>query len=318
MRRLRRTPLIRELVREVTVSKADLIQPLFVEEALTKNTPISSMPGQIRFSLSSLEREAIELKDRGVRSILLFGIPSHKDDDGSRACDSEGIVQKSIESLKEQLGDDIVVGTDVCLCQYTSHGHCGIVRDGLVENDETLKRLADIAVSHARAGADLVAPSAMIDGQVAAIRGALDDNGFKDTSILAYAAKHSSSFFGPFREAAFSKPEFGDRRTYQMDYANPEMAMREIALDIKEGADMIMVKPALAYLDVIYRAKKRFRMPMAAYNVSGEFAMLKAAAREGWIDEKSAILEVLTAIKRAGADMIITYHAKEAAEWLQS
>lgn len=318
MRRLRRTPLIRELVREVTVSKADLIQPLFVEEALTKNTPISSMPGQIRFSLSSLEREAIELKDRGVRSILLFGIPSHKDDDGSRACDSEGIVQKSIESLKEQLGDDIVVGTDVCLCQYTSHGHCGIVRDGLVENDETLKRLADIAVSHARAGADLVAPSAMIDGQVAAIRGALDDNGFKDTSILAYAAKHSSSFFGPFREAAFSKPQFGDRRTYQMDYANPEMAMREIALDIKEGADMIMVKPALAYLDVIYRAKKRFRMPMAAYNVSGEFAMLKAAAREGWIDEKSAILEVLTAIKRAGADMIITYHAKEAAEWLQS
>ena len=318
MRRLRRTPLIRELVREVTVSKADLIQPLFVEEALTKNTPISSMPGQIRFSLSSLEREAIELKDRGVRSILLFGIPSHKDDDGSRACDSEGIVQKSIESLKEQLGDDIVVGTDVCLCQYTSHGHCGIVRDGLVENDETLKRLADTAVSHARAGADLVAPSAMIDGQVAAIRGALDDNGFKDTSILAYAAKHSSSFFGPFREAAFSKPRFGDRRTYQMDYANPEMAMREIALDIKEGADMIMVKPALAYLDVIYRAKKRFRMPMAAYNVSGEFAMLKAAAREGWIDEKSAILEVLTAIKRAGADMIITYHAKEATEWLQS
>jgi len=318
MRRLRRTPLIRELVREVTVSKADLIQPLFVEEALTKNTPISSMPGQIRFSLSSLEREAIELKDRGVRSILLFGIPSHKDDDGSRACDSEGIVQKSIESLKEQLGNDIVVGTDVCLCQYTSHGHCGIVRDGLVENDETLKRLADTAVSHARAGTDLVAPSAMIDGQVAAIRGALDDNGFKDTSILAYAAKHSSSFFGPFQEAAFSKPQFGDRRTYQMDYANPEMAMREIALDIKEGADMIMVKPALAYLDVIYRAKKRFRMPMAAYNVSGEFAMLKAAAREGWIDEKSAILEVLTAIKRAGADMIVTYHAKEAAEWLQS
>src|SRR2546427_10107451 len=199
MRRLRRTPLIRELVREVTVSKADLLQPLFVQEALTKNTPISSMPGQIRFSLSSLEREAIELKDRGVRSILLFGIPSYKDDDGSRACDSEGIVQKSIESLKEQLGDDMVVGNDVCLCQYTSHGHCGIVRDGLVENDETLNRLADTAVSHARAGAGLVASSAMIDGQVAAIREALDDNGFKDTSILAYAAKHSSSFFGPFR-----------------------------------------------------------------------------------------------------------------------
>ena len=224
----------------------------------------------------------------------------------------------SIESLKEELGDEMVVGTDVCLCQYTSHGHCGIVRNGLVENDSTLKRLAAIAVSHAKAGADLVAPSAMVDGQVAAIREALDDNGFKDTAILAYAAKHSSSFFGPFREAAFSKPQFGDRRTYQIDYSNPDMAMREIALDIKEGADMIMVKPALAYLDIIYRAKRRFRMPMAAYNVSGEYAMLKAAAREGWIEEKPAILEVLTAIKRAGADMIITYHAKEVGEWLQS
>ena len=318
MRRLRRTPLIRELVREVAVSKSDLIQPLFVEEGLSRNVPISSMPGQTRFSLSSLEKEAIDLKDRGVGSVLLFGIPKHKDDNGSNAYDPEGIVQKSIESLKGQLDDEIVIGTDVCLCQYTSHGHCGIVKDALVENDETLKRLADTAVSHARAGADLVAPSAMIDGQVAAIREALDDNGFKDTGILAYAAKHSSSFFGPFREAAFSKPQLGDRRTYQMDYSNPEMAMREIALDIKEGADIIMVKPALAYLDIIYRAKRRFRMPMAAYNVSGEYAMLKAAAREGWIEEKPAILEVLTAIKRAGADMIITYHAKEAAEWLQS
>jgi porphobilinogen synthase len=318
MRRLRRTPLIRELVREVTVAKSDLIQPLFVEEGLIKNAPISSMPGQARFTLSSLDKEAIDLKDRGIRSVLLFGIPRRKDDEGSSASDPEGIVQQSIETLKEQLGDEIIIGTDVCLCQYTSHGHCGIVRDGLIENDETLKRLAETAVSHARAGADLVAPSAMIDGQVAAIREALDDNGFKDTGILAYAAKHSSSFFGPFREAAFSKPQFGDRRTYQMDYSNPEMAMREIALDIKEGADMIMVKPALAYLDIIYRAKRRFRMPIAAYNVSGEFAMLKAAAREGWIDEKPAILEVLTAIKRAGADMIITYHAKEAAEWLPS
>jgi len=318
MRRLRRTPLIRELVREVTVTKSDLIQPVFVEEDLSKNAPIPSMPGQTRFSLSSLEKEALDLKDRGVRSVLLFGIPRLKNNDGSSAYEPEGIVQKSIESLKDQLGDEIVVGTDVCLCQYTSHGHCGIVSDGMVENDETLKRLADTAVSHARAGADLVAPSAMIDGQVASIREALDDNGFKDTPILAYAAKHSSSFFRPFREAAFSRPQFGDRRTYQMDYSNPEMAMREIALDIKEGADMIMVKPALAYLDIIYRAKKRFQMPMAAYNVSGEYAMLKAAAREGWIDEKSAILEVLTAIKRAGADMIITYHAKEAAEWLQS
>ena len=318
MRRLRRTPLMRELVREVTVSKSDLIQPIFVEEGLSKNTPISTMPGQSRFSLSSVKKEAQDLKDRGVRSVLLFGIPTHKDEEGSGASNPRGIVQLSIESLKEELGDEMVVGTDVCLCQYTSHGHCGIVRNGLVENDSTLKRLAAIAVSHAKAGADLVAPSAMVDGQVAAIREALDDNGFKDTAILAYAAKHSSSFFGPFREAAFSKPQFGDRRTYQMDYSNPEMAMREIALDIKEGADIIMVKPALAYLDIIYRAKRRFRMPMAAYNVSGEYAMLKAAAREGWIEEKSAILEVLTAIKRAGADMIITYHAKEAAEWLQS
>jgi porphobilinogen synthase len=318
MRRLRRTPLIRELVREIIVSKSDLIQPLFVEEGLSSNAPISSMPGQTRFSLSSLEKEAVALRERGVRSVLLFGIPSLKNDEGSSSYDPEGIVQRSIETLRDQLGDEIVVGTDVCLCQYTSHGHCGIIRDGMVENDETLKRLAETAVSHARAGADIVAPSAMIDGQVAAIRQALDDNGFRDTAILAYAAKHSSSFFGPFREAAFSKPQFGDRRTYQMDYSNPEMAMREIALDIKEGADMIMVKPAMAYLDVIYRAKERFRMPMAAYNVSGEYAMLKAAAREGWIDEKSAILEVLTAIKRAGADMIITYHAKEAAEWLQS
>jgi porphobilinogen synthase len=318
MRRLRRNPLIRELVREVTVSKSHLIQPLFVEEGLISNAPISSMPGQTRFSPSSLEKEAVALKERGVRSVLLFGIPSLKNDEGSSSYDPKGIVQRSIETLRDQLGDKIVVGTDVCLCQYTSHGHCGIIRDGMVENDETLKRLAETAVSHARAGADIIAPSAMIDGQVAAIRQALDDNGFKDTAILAYAAKHSSSFFGPFREAAFSKPQFGDRRTYQMDYSNPEMAMREIALDIREGADMIMVKPALAYLDVIYRAKKRFRMPMAAYNVSGEYSMLKAAAREGWIDEKSAILEVLTGIKRAGADMIITYHAKEAAEWLQS
>ena len=318
MRRLRRTPLVRELVREVNVSKSDLIQPVFVEEDLIRSAPISSMPGQTRFSISSIGKEALDLKERGIRTIILFGIPKNKDDQGSEAYDAVGIVQRSVENLKEQLGDEIVIGTDVCLCQYTSHGHCGIVRDGVVENDATLKRLADTAVSHARAGADLVAPSAMIDGQVAAIREALDDNGFKDTAILAYAAKHSSAFFGPFREAAFSKPQFGDRRTYQMDYSNPEMAMREIALDIKEGADMIMVKPALAYLDIIHRAKKRFQMPLAAYNVSGEYAMLKAAAREGWIDEKAAILEVLTAIKRAGADIIITYHAKEAAEWLQS
>jgi porphobilinogen synthase len=251
-----------------------------------------------------------------VKSVILFGIPRVKDEIGSAAYDPNGVVQKTIRDLKDQFGDELVVFTDVCMCQYISHGHCGLVIDGRIDNDETLQKLAEVAVSHARAGADMVAPSAMIDGQVKTIRQALDDNGFKDAAVMAYAAKHASSFFGPFREAAFSTPKFGDRRTYQMDYSNPEEALREIALDVKEGADMIMVKPALAYLDIIYRAKKRFRMPTAAYNVSGEFSMIKAAAREGWIDEKSAILEVLTSIKRAGADMILTYHALEAAEWL--
>jgi porphobilinogen synthase len=251
-----------------------------------------------------------------VKSIILFGIPTIKNEIGSAAYDPNGVVQKTIHDLKDQFGDELVVFTDVCMCQYISHGHCGLVIDGRIDNDGTLPKLAEVAVSHARAGADMVAPSAMIDGQVKAIRQALDDNGFKDVAVMAYAAKHASSFFGPFREAAFSTPKFGDRRTYQMDYSNPEEALREIALDIKEGADMIMVKPALAYLDIIYRAKERFRMPTAAYNVSGEFSMIKAAAREGWIDEKSAIMEVLTSIKRAGADMILTYHALEAAEWL--
>ena len=316
MRRLRRTPLIRELVREVTLSKADLIQPLFVEEGLTRNAQIPTMPGQYRLAPDSLAHEAGGLNDNGVRAVLLFGIPAHKDELGSAAGDSKGVVQRSVEKVKEELGDELVVLTDVCLCQYTSHGHCGVVRGGVVDNDETLKRLGEIAVSHARSGADIVAPSAMIDGQVKTIREALDDSGFKDVGILAYAAKHASAFFGPFREAAFSSPQFGDRRSYQMDYSNPEEALREIALDIREGADMIMVKPALANLDVIYRAKRRFGMPTAAYNVSGEYAMLKAAAREGWIDEKAAVLEVLTGIKRAGADLVVTYHAKEAAEWL--
>ncbi len=248
--------------------------------------------------------------------MILFGIPRVKDEMGSSASDPKGVVQKAIEEVKDQFRDQVAVVTDVCMCQYTSHGHCGIVHDGIVENDETLKRLGEIAVSHARAGADVVAPSAMVDGQIGEIRTALDDSGYKEVAILAYSAKHASSFFSPFREAAFSSPAFGDRRTYQMDYSNPEEALREIALDVAEGADMIMVKPALAYLDLIHRAKERFRMPTAAYNVSGEFSMVKAAAREGWIDEKSAVLEILTGIKRAGADMIITYHAGEAAEWL--
>ncbi len=316
MRRLRRTPLIRELVREVRLDRSDLIQPIFVEEGLKTEAPIPSMPGQRRQAPSTVQREVARLVDIGVKSVILFGIPSVKDETGSAAYGPNGVVQRTIQNLKDQYADDLVVLTDVCMCQYTSHGHCGLVSDGRIDNDATLPRLAEIAVSHARAGADMVAPSAMIDGQVKTIRHALDDNGFKDVAVMAYAAKHASSFFGPFREAAFSTPKFGDRRTYQMDYSNPEEALREIALDIKEGADVIMVKPALSYLDIIYRAKKRFQMPTAAYNVSGEFSMIKAAAREGWIDEKSAILEVLTSIKRAGADMILTYHAMEAAEWL--
>ena len=316
MRRLRRTPLIRELVREVRLDRLDLIQPIFVEEGLKTDAPIPSMPGQRRQSPSTVTREVTRLVDKGVKSVILFGIPIVKDEIGSAGYDPKGVVQKTIFDLKEQFGDELVVVTDVCICQYTSHGHCGLVSAGRIDNDETLPKLAAVAVSHARAGADMVAPSAMIDGQVKTIRQALDDNGFKDVAVMAYAAKHASSFFGPFREAAFSTPKFGDRKTYQMDYSNPEEALREIALDIKEGADMIMVKPALAYLDIIYRAKKRFQMPTAAYNVSGEFSMIKAAAREGWIDEKTAILEVLTSIKRAGADMILTYHAMEAAEWL--
>ena len=316
MRRLRRTPLIRELVREVRLDRSDLIQPMFVEEGLKTDAPIPSMPGQRRHSSTTIGREVTRLVDKGVKSVILFGIPTVKDENGSAAYDPSGVVQRTIQDLKDQYGDELVVFTDVCMCQYTSHGHCGLVSDGRIDNDATLPKLAEIAVSHARAGADVVGPSAMIDGQVKTIRQALDDNGFKDVAVMAYSAKHASSFFGPFREAAFSTPKFGDRRTYQMDYSNPEEALREIALDIKEGADVIMVKPALSYLDIIYRAKKKFRMPTAAYNVSGEFSMIKAAAREGWIDEKSAIMEVLASIKRAGADMILTYHAMEAAEWL--
>ncbi len=316
MRRLRRTSVIRELVREVQLQKSDLIQPLFVEEDLANDVAISTMPGQRRLSPSSVVREVDGLVERGVKAVILFGIPRVKDETGSSADLAEGVVQRTIRQLKDELGDGIVLMADVCMCQYTSHGHCGIVRDGEIDNDETLKRLTSIAVSYAHEGVDVVGPSAMIDGQVKTIRDVLDDHGFKDTAIMAYAAKHASSFFGPFREAAFSAPEFGDRRSYQMDYSNPEEALREVALDVQEGADMIMVKPALAYLDIIHRVKERFEMPTAAYNVSGEFSMVKAAAREGWIDEKSAVLEILTSIKRAGADMILTYHAKEAAEWL--
>ncbi len=316
MRGLRRTSVIRDLVREVRLEKSDLIQPIFIEEDLTADSLISTMPGQKRLAPSSVLEETESLVEKGIKAIILFGIPRVKDEYGSSADVEDGVVQTAIRGLKDELGDDVLVMADVCMCQYTNHGHCGIVRDGEIDNDETLKRLANIAVSFAREGVDVVGPSAMIDGQVNTIRQALDDHGFKDTAIMAYAAKHASSFFGPFREAAFSAPEFGDRRSYQMDYSNPEEAIREVALDIQEGADIVMVKPALAYLDIVRRVKERFSMPTAAYNVSGEFSMVKAAAREGWIDEKSAVLEILTSIKRAGADMILTYHAKEAAEWL--
>ena len=316
MRRLRRTSIIRDLVREVRLEKSDLIQPLFVDEQLKTDAPISTMPGLRRLSPDSMIRETSGLLEKGVKAVILFGIPRTKDDTGSCADLADGVVQNAIRQLRDQLGNDVVVMADVCMCQYTSHGHCGIVRDGEIDNDETLQRLAKISVSYAREGVDVVAPSAMIDGQVSKIRHALDDEGFKDTAIMAYAAKHASSFFGPFREAAFSAPEFGDRKTYQMDYSNPAEAIREVELDIREGADIVMVKPALAYLDVIHRVKERFAMPTAAYNVSGEYSMVKAAAREGWIDEKLAVLEILTGIKRAGADMILTYHAKEAADWL--
>jgi porphobilinogen synthase len=316
MRRLRKTSVIRELVREVQLQKSDLVQPMFIEEDLTSDAPISTMPGQRRLAPSTVVREGSSLVEKGVKAIILFGIPRVKDEVGSSADLVNGVVQRAIHQLKDELADEIVVMADVCMCQYTSHGHCGIIRDGSVDNDQTLKRLGSIAVSYAQEGADVVAPSAMIDGQVKTIRQELDDHGFKETAIMAYAAKHASSFFGPFREAAFSAPEFGDRRSYQMDYSNPEEALREVALDIQEGADIVMVKPALAYLDVIHRVKHQFSMPTAAYNVSGEYSMVKAAAREGWIDEKSAVLEILTSIRRAGADMILTYHAKEAAEWL--
>ena len=316
MRRLRRTSVIRDLVREFQLQKSDLIQPLFIEEDLAADTPISTMPGQRRLSPGSVIREATALADRGIKAVILFGIPRVKDEAGSSADFAGGVVQKAIRQLKSELASDVVVMADVCMCQYTNHGHCGIVRNGEIDNDLTLERLASIAVSYAQEGVDVVGPSAMIDGQVKTIREALDDHGFKDVAIMAYAAKHASSFFGPFREAAFSAPEFGDRRSYQMDYSNPDEAIREVALDIQEGADIVMVKPALAYLDIVRRVKERFSMPTAAYNVSGEFSMVKAAAREGWIDEKSAVLEILTSIKRAGADMILTYHAKEAAEWL--
>ncbi len=314
-RRLRRSAGLRRLLRETTLSPSDFVYPLFVVPGQDVREEISSMPGQYHFSLDRLAAEAEELRSLGVPAVLLFGLPSTKDDVGSEAYADDGIVQEAVRTLKTA-DQELVVMTDVCLCEYTSHGHCGVIVDGDVDNDSSLELLARTAVSHARAGADVVAPSDMMDGRVAAIRAALDEAGLSQTPIMAYAAKYASAFYGPFREAADSAPQFGDRRGYQMDPSNAREALREIETDIAEGADIVMVKPALAYLDVVSQARQRFDLPLAAYNVSGEYAMVHAAAANGWIDGPRAALEVLTSIKRAGADIIITYHAKEAARWL--
>jgi len=316
-RRLRRTEAMRRLVRETRLSPEGFVYPLFVGGGQGVRNAIASMPGQHQLSLDQLPAEAAELRSLGIPAVLLFGIPSMKDEQGSGAYADDGIVQEAVRALK-QADPELLVITDVCLCEYTSHGHCGVVKDGEVDNDATLPLLARTALSQAQAGADMVAPSAMMDGQVAAIRQALDEGGFPHIPIMAYAAKYASAFYGPFREAAESAPQFGDRRGYQMDPPNAREALREIEADVAEGADIVMVKPALAYLDVLARARERFDLPLAAYNVSGEYAMIKAAAANGWLDERRVTLEALTAIKRAGADIIITYHAKEAARWLQS
>ena len=312
LRRLRRSGALRSLVRETRVDRADLVYPLFVGPESRAN---EELPALGRFSVDDLSGEVEELLGLGLSAVILFGIPEEKDEEGSGAYASDGIVQRALRSLRERY-PDLVLVTDVCLCEYTSHGHCGVIENGEVANDATLELLARTAVSHVEAGADVVAPSDMMDGRVAALRAALDDAGFGETAILSYAAKYASAFYGPFREAAESAPSFGDRRGYQMDPANVREALRECELDVAEGADALIVKPALPYLDVIRAARERFDLPVAAYNVSGEYAMVKAAAARGWLDERQAATESLTAISRAGADFIVTYWAKELAAWL--
>jgi porphobilinogen synthase len=309
-RRLRRTESLRRLVRETEVLPSDLVLPLFVRPGKGERRPVSSMPGVFQISIDELVKEAADAYRLGIGAILLFGLPESKDESGTSGYDTNGIVQNAVRAVKNAT-PDLPVITDVCLCEYTSHGHCGIIRNGVVQNDETLELLARQALTHAQAGADIVAPSDMMDGRVAAIRGLLDSEGFGDTPILSYAAKYASAFYGPFREAAESTPQFGDRRGYQMDPANGDEALREVWLDIEEGADMIMVKPALAYLDVIWRVKQETGYPVAAYHVSGEYAAIMAAGQLGWLDADRAMREALTAIRRAGADQIITYWAKE-------
>jgi porphobilinogen synthase len=311
-RRLRRNERIRELIRETTISPKNLIYPLFVGPGKDRAQPVSSMPGVAQLSVDRAVIECQEVRALGIPAVILFGIPEHKDSLGTEAWADTGVVQQAIRAIKEKLPELLVI-TDVCLCEYTDHGHCGVVKNGDVDNDATLELLAKEALSHARAGADIVGPSDMMDGRVGAIRRTLDQSGFESVAIMAYAAKYASGFYGPFREAAESTPQFGDRSSYQMDPANTDEALREVALDIREGADIVMVKPALAYLDVIYRVKQRFGYPVAAYNVSGEYSMIKAAGQNGWVDEARVMIEVLLSIRRAGADMILTYFAKDLA-----
>ena len=310
-RRLRESPLLRSMVRETALRVDDFVYPLFAVHGRGVREPIGSMPGQYRLSIDELLKECKDAASMGIPAVLLFGLPRDKDPRGSEAYAEDGIIQQAVRAVKDTIPDLLVV-TDVCLCEYTSHGHCGVVEDGRVKNDPSLELIARTAVSHAEAGADMVAPSDMMDGRVAAIREGLDEGGFTETPIMAYSAKYASAFYGPFREAADSTPQFGDRRSYQMDPANVMEAMREVALDVDEGADIVMVKPALPYLDIISRAKAEFGLPLAAYSVSGEYAMIRAAGRLGWLDEQRAMMEALVSIKRAGADIVITYFAKDA------
>ncbi len=320
-RRLRYNPIVRELVREIELSPRDLILPLFVRPGKGVRQEIASMPGNYQLSVDTLVEEVGTARDLGIKAFMFFGIPESKDATGSSALRDDGIVQQALRATRKAFGTDVLLIPDECFCEYTDHGHCGILHrrgESLdVDNDATLAILAEQCVSHARAGADIVAPSGMMDGMVGAIRRGLDAAGFTHTPILSYAAKYASGFYGPFRDAAESPPQFGDRSTYQMDPANSDEALKEVALDLAEGADMIMVKPALSYLDIIRRVKERFRVPVAAYNVSGEFAMVKAAAAKGWSDERRVTLEILTSIRRAGADMILTYHARDVARWVK-
>ena len=316
LRRTRQNDRLRGMVRETHLNVEQLIYPLFVAEGIDEPHEISAMPGIMQWPLEYLGREAERVANLGIPAVLLFGIPNEKDEVGSQAYAEQGIIQQAIRRLKAEIPDTLVI-TDVCLCEYTSHGHCGVIKNGNVQNDETLQLLGNMSLSHVEAGADIVAPSDMMDGRVGAIRTLLDEQGFQQTPIMAYSAKFASGFYGPFREAAGSTPQFGDRRSYQMDPANAREALREVALDIAEGADIVMVKPALSYLDVIRQVRDRCDLPIAAYNVSGEYSMIKAAAQNGWIDERRIVTEVLTSIRRAGADMIITYFAPDVAGWLR-